>query len=267
MIFQISNRKIPVRNRSEKFPVLAVGDFARNSKQERLIFRDSTGLNISDLNHDFSELTGHYWVWKNYDFSNDELVGFFHHRRYFNFAAPLLNHHKVLVEGLERCIDFFCVETQYIAAAEILRYCDFITIRAEYNDPLDTRWPSHHPPKLWALLKDVLANDPLKQYRPDLFFSLHRRLVWYPMFVTTPDLFNRISFDLFRVLFNIRSVVDKNRKFYGVDDDNSRYLAYLSEPLLMFLVHSYGLRCFEAQVVVSEVDNIPSRLVMKDSED
>jgi len=46
---------------------------------------DNTGDNISYLNRYLNELTGHYWVWKNFDLASVEFVGFCHYRRYFLF--------------------------------------------------------------------------------------------------------------------------------------------------------------------------------------
>jgi hypothetical protein len=51
--------------------------------------KDNTDDNISHLNPIYSELTGHYWVWKNSKKTN--YVGFEHYRRHFN-----LNEKEVL---------------------------------------------------------------------------------------------------------------------------------------------------------------------------
>ena len=49
---------------------------------------DDTGDNISQLNRQFSELTGIYWAWKNYDkIGNPEYIGFMHYRRHLSREA------------------------------------------------------------------------------------------------------------------------------------------------------------------------------------
>ena len=42
---------------------------------------DDTGDHISELNAYFSELTGVYWLWKNY--RDADILGVCHYRRYF----------------------------------------------------------------------------------------------------------------------------------------------------------------------------------------
>ena len=53
------------------------------------IFRDNVGDNISDMNAFYCELTGLYWIWKNYDIK--EYIGICHYRRYFDFFDDLPN--------------------------------------------------------------------------------------------------------------------------------------------------------------------------------
>ena len=43
--------------------------------------KDDTGDSISDLNPYYGELTGMYWLWKNY--SDVDIIGICHYRRYF----------------------------------------------------------------------------------------------------------------------------------------------------------------------------------------
>lgn len=50
---------------------------------------DNTGDNISRLNGFYCELTGIYWVWKNWNLK--DYVGFCHYRRYFEFLDNVPN--------------------------------------------------------------------------------------------------------------------------------------------------------------------------------
>ncbi len=49
---------------------------------------DDTGENISEKNTRYSELTAHYWAWKNYELlDSPDYIGFVHYRRGFLLAA------------------------------------------------------------------------------------------------------------------------------------------------------------------------------------
>lgn len=50
------------------------------------IIKDNTGINIAEHNKNYAELSGHYWVWKNFlPITNAEYIGFCHYRRFLDF--------------------------------------------------------------------------------------------------------------------------------------------------------------------------------------
>lgn len=253
-IFQVSHVPMPLVNRSDCFPLIGVSDFGQSIiPDSKTLFNDNSGDNISDLNYLYSELTAHYWVWKNV--SNIDYVGFFHHRRYFNIDKPYKNLHKVLLKGRELCIESFCTDNQALSAIKLLDCFDIITIRAEYNEnALDIRWPSHHSMDLWFILKEILRTE-YSFMRSERFFALNKRLVWYPMFITTWEQFNKICQLLFDILERIRRNVLQAPCEYTF---SKRDLVYLAEPLLMLIIHYLKLTTYEAQVVVSEDDTVPT---------
>lgn len=56
---------------------------ALNKQKLDGMLHDDEGINISDKNRSYCELTAQYWAWKNVD---ADYYGFFHYRRYFSFS-------------------------------------------------------------------------------------------------------------------------------------------------------------------------------------
>lgn len=86
-IFICTHKKFKNPITNNVYKTLSVG----NNKElfDSDVIRDNTGDNISDMNGFYSELTGTYWVWKNYDIK--EYVGICHYRRYFDFFDDIPN--------------------------------------------------------------------------------------------------------------------------------------------------------------------------------
>ena len=50
------------------------------------LIKDNSGINIAEKNKNYGELSGHYWVWKNFIPKTDcEYIGFCHYRRFLDF--------------------------------------------------------------------------------------------------------------------------------------------------------------------------------------
>ena len=78
-IFLSYHKNTPVY-KSDIFEPILVG--AHYNKVDEIELRDDSGDNISELNPYYCELTGYYWVLKNYiDNSNEDYIGFAHYRR------------------------------------------------------------------------------------------------------------------------------------------------------------------------------------------
>lgn len=68
---------------SDVFQPILTAKFDWNPKN---LIKDDTGINIAHKNSNYGELSGHYWVWKNFLQSTDaEYIGFCHYRRFLDF--------------------------------------------------------------------------------------------------------------------------------------------------------------------------------------
>lgn len=94
---------------------LAVG--AKDKKFPKEYIRDDDGINISDRNNAYCELTGLYWMWKN---DKSKHIGLVHYRRYFVkikntfkvkgryvFFSKNKKYSILTIEQLEKLIDGF----------------------------------------------------------------------------------------------------------------------------------------------------------------
>ena len=80
-IFVITHKKI-VNHFPSNYSVLQVGKEISNINIDNAI-PDNTGNNISYKNQSYCELTGIYWVWKNYYENLPKYIGIVHYRRFF----------------------------------------------------------------------------------------------------------------------------------------------------------------------------------------
>lgn len=57
-----------------------------NWENQPSIIRDNTGINIAAKNKNYAELSGHYWVWKNFlPNAGVDYIGYCHYRRFLDF--------------------------------------------------------------------------------------------------------------------------------------------------------------------------------------
>ena len=89
----VTHRKYPIF-RDELYLPLMAGAFDMSEAETAGYVRDDSGDSISDRNPEYCELTGLYWMWKNFDAQN---AGICHYRRYF--ASPGRGKKRVLRQG------------------------------------------------------------------------------------------------------------------------------------------------------------------------
>lgn len=93
-IFICAHKKIEARVHNDSYKMLSVGK--NNELYGDGVFRDDEGVNCSILNNFYSELSGYYWIWKNYQLK--DYVGFCHYRRYFEFMDDIPNMDEIFEE-------------------------------------------------------------------------------------------------------------------------------------------------------------------------
>ncbi|MFP3153482.1 DUF4422 domain-containing protein [Lachnospiraceae bacterium ZAX-1] len=181
---------------------------------------------ISKLNPYYGELTGIYWVWKN--FHEADNVGICHYRRFF------LNKDKQLLK-----------ETDY---ENILKEYDIMVSNTAYTDGSyqDYYSEAHN-------LKDLLTTGQvLKEKYPDYYPSFTKALAGHTYYygnllVTCKEKFDAYATWMFDILFEVEKRIDVS----AYDLYNQRVFGFLSEQLLKVWIDKNELHVYEGIVGIT----------------
>lgn len=188
---------------------------------------DDTGENISAMNCYYSELTGVYWIWKNYEES--EYVGICHYRRY------LINEEGGIFDeaGFE----------------EILKDYDIITSkRLKYDFTYYDGYDDAHNIKDLIETGKVLK-EKYPQYYTNFEHLVHSNESYFGnIMVTSKKLFDEYA----SWLFDIFEEVQKRIDISSYDDYHKRVFGFISEFLLFVWVTTNKLNAYECMVGMSE---------------
>ena len=185
---------------------------------------DDTGENISNLNCYYSELTGHYWLWKNCH--DVDYIGTCHYRRY------LINEQeKVLTRN------------EY---ESLLKDYDLITTkRVILNNSYHYGFSANHNIKALDCTGEVIRDLYPEYY--DAFVTMVQENETYfgNMFVTSKALFDQYCEWLFTIFEEVAKRIDLD-----TDEDayHKRVLGFISEFLLLVWVRVNQLKVYECKV-------------------
>lgn len=194
------------RSLSEEFDtpftaVIQVG--AALTNQEIAVLKDNTGMNISERNRDYCEMSAIYWAWKN-DKESDYL-GFCHYRRRFVVDEAIINE---------------MMNQRYEAIYTIPKLTDG-GMREEFVER-----NYFLTPKVWDLIKEAIKKlspeylDPWRDFEHSFF------ILPCNMFIMRRDVFDQYC----TWAFSILEEVDSYYLRQGIQCNN-RYLGYISECL------------------------------------
>lgn len=189
--------------------------------------RDDSGENISVKNKYYSELTGLYWIWKNYE--SADYLGLCHYRRFF------LNENGSLME-----------EDDYM---RILSQYDVMVSRAETGDlPYQTIYARSHDIRNLEETGNVI-----RELYPDYYSTFQEVLsdtLCYVgnLFVAPKELFSAYCEWLFPIFFELEKRIDVS----GYDDYHMRVFGFLSEQLLIIWIKHNKLSYYETPFGLSQ---------------
>lgn len=219
MIFAITHKIFDDSIIDKKhYIVLHVGG---NNNCKEIYLRDDTGDNISEKNSSYCELTGLYWIWKNYKEPSDKITGLVHYRRYFttrledllytyfNIKPHILNYSKI-----EKCMG--SVDVIVPSRVRIFR-----TVKEFYSDlhigeDLD----------ITRNVISIICPDYLEAF--DKVMNSHY-FYYANMMICKREYLNYYCEWLFKLMPEIESRIDFSKY---MDSYQSRVLGFVSERLL-----------------------------------
>ena len=196
---------------------------------------DNTGENISHLNKKFSEMTGIYWAWKNYDeIGNPDYIGFMHYRTIFNLI-PYPGYAKNYMD-----VCGYTIEKLY-PLLKTYKYIGTCPIRYKVNSY--EKYKQNYAADIifydtfLKILKEEYPND----YTDFENWNKQQESGTYKnMFITSKEEFFKYCEWIFPKLFEL----DKRMANYSYKKEGSiRSIAWLSEIITSFYFWRLGKTC------------------------
>lgn len=196
-----------------------------DAREEFGYMGDDTGDNISKYNCYYAELSGVYWVWKNY--TDADCVGICHYRRFLTSE-----------EG------YAFTEVEY---ERILSTYDLVTTKQlELPGSYREGFAAHHKVDMLDETGRIIAELYPEYY--DTFVSLvHQNKTYFGnMMVAKKALFDAYCEWLFTILFELQKRIDLAFE----DDYHRRVFGFISEFLLYVWVTANQYRAYECRVAI-----------------
>lgn len=221
-IFAMTHKRFSVPDNPMYVP-LHVGH--AGAKEEFGYQGDDTGDNISGFNCYYAELSGVYWVWKN--FHAADYVGICHYRRFLTSE-----------EG------YVFSEKEY---EEILREYDIVTTKQlELPNSYYYGFGAHHNihtlDETGTIIKEIYP-----EYYDTFIRLVHGNKTYFGnIMAASKALFDAYAEWLFGIFFELQKRIDLT----FVDDYHKRVFGFISEFLLYVWVTARKLRAYECRVAI-----------------
>lgn len=228
MIFVITHKRFDERVLREHYQILHVGSGACSSDIE---LRDDSGEdNISCKNANYCELTGLYWIWKNYKCSKTETIGIVHYRRFFvTWDSYIFNS----LLGISPKIILDKRVTMYLNNYDII-----LPSPVHLSTTIKENYAIFHQEEDLLITRNIIS-DLYPDYLP-AYDKVMRKYSFYfaNMMICKKEIFDNYCSWLFPILSNIEKTI--NIKKYK-NDYQKRVFGFLSERLLNVWVEKNNL--------------------------
>lgn len=217
----VGHKKFDLLIKDENYISLGVGSNNHNIGSMKT---DDEGINISNKNKNYCELTGLYWMWKNV---NSLYYGLMHYRRYLCHTFPIFfgqykpYSSEKLVSILAK-YDVILPRRVNIAGFSLrkmkhncLDYYDFYKKCGLKQIDLDTTYE--------------IMKEKFPEYADAYFKAIHSKKIHYAnVIVTRKEIFN----DYCTFLFSVLDELEKRLDISTYDTNQQRVFGYVSELLV-----------------------------------
>lgn len=225
--------------KSDVYQPIMTADFEWDNQPD--IIRDNTSINIADRNKHYAEISGHYWVWKNFlPNTSAKYVGFAHYRRSLDFDITPMEDLPFKPIYLSKFKKIFKKYTQDNILKCINEY-DIVLPKSNLVEPnvyqQYEQW--HHHEDLDAAILII------KEIYPEYIDAAIKVIAASEMytclnFIMKTELMNEYMEWIFNILFRLEAQSDWSKY---VDYLDIRTPAFLAERLFnIWLVHNVEKR-------------------------
>lgn len=220
-------------------PIYIPLQVGKEGKEDLGYLGDNTGENISAKNKYYGELTGLYWLWKNY--TDVDIIGICHYRRYF------VKEDRGIME-------------QQDYEAELKEADILVSNEMDAGQPYRDYFGQAHN------LADLLAaGDVIKELYPEDYETFEtviseQKYYYGNLCVTTKKIFDEYC----EWLFSIFSELEKRVDVSGYDTYHQRLYGFLSEELLRVFIKARKLKVKAGKIGITEekAETIELKLAM-----
>lgn len=198
-------------------------------------YKDDIGENIADKNANYCELTGLYWIWKNYN-GHEKYIGLVHYRRYFS-STDIFGNSAFFLK--DKKIQNILSNNDCILPRPLKLNT---TVAKNYYQNGDGRLKDLKTTE--RIIKKIYPNY-LREYREVLN---SKEASYCNMMIMSRKYFDDYCKWLFNVLFHVEMQTDLT----GYSKSEKRIYGYLSEILLNVWVKKNNLQVRYMPVIFTE---------------
>lgn len=191
---------------------------------------DNTGDNISDKNKCYCELTGMYWLWKNYEC---DIIGICHYRRFFLEKERFLT--KEYIENTLKNYDIIIPQNELVP-----------------QDSVKEQYCYKHCSEDWNVCKNVIKEKYPEYIQAFECMENSRIINICNMLITRKEIYDMYCEWLFDILFEVEKRINIEDK----DDYQKRVMGFLSERLLKVWLLANKYKVKEQSIELMESDKI-----------